>query len=240
MTTTFDFPNAQRPSLTPLRLSHEDDDVEADLKSIFLDLFDAKIADAFFDCNVLGSAHLGSFDLVRKIVNSDGLSLVDGDFLESATRYLYRAWNSGNNQGRGARFLKTYLQLLFQQEPEIYQLWQAKSATYPNVLYEHERNDCFLTSRIRIYLADLPELEIIARIYQSVRSVVPARLVASLAYRIDPLLTAINVASMVLASSHVDSSGELQGKLDFSFRETVSESSFIQPSQHIVTQGVLN
>ena len=132
---SLDFSNAQLPRLLPLEASFSENDVEADLKQMFLDIFGSTLAADVFDVNVLGAAHLGSFDLVRKAVNTDGLVLLQGDREEAATRYLYRAWKSGDVQGRGLHFLKTYLQMLFPNQCEIEQLWQDKDYPYPTALY---------------------------------------------------------------------------------------------------------
>lgn len=131
----FDFSNAQLPRLLPLESSYAENDAEGDLKRLFLDLFNDMMASDVFDVNVSGAAHLGSFDLVRKAVNTDGLVLLQGDREEAATRYLYRAWKSGDVQGRGLHFLKTYLQMLFPNQCEIEQLWQDKDYPYPTALY---------------------------------------------------------------------------------------------------------
>jgi hypothetical protein len=132
---SLDFPSAQLPRLTPLEGSFAENEVEADLKKLFLDLFGANLAGDSFDANVLGAAHLGSLDLVRKAVNTDGLVLLQGDREEAATRYLYRAWKSGDVQGRGLHFLRTYLQMLFPNECEVEQLWHDKESPYPTALY---------------------------------------------------------------------------------------------------------
>jgi len=128
---SLDFPNAQLPRLLPLERSYTENPIEADLKALFIRLFDSTLAASTFDANVLGIAHLGSFDLVRKAVNTDGLVLLQGDREEAATRYLYRAWKSGNVQGRGLHFLRTYLQMLFPNQCQVEQLWHDKALPYP-------------------------------------------------------------------------------------------------------------
>lgn len=131
---SLDFKNAQLPRLAPLEGSFSENEVEADLKQLFLDLFGAKLAAQSFDANVLGSAHLGSLDLVRKSVNTDGLAMLSGDSEEASTRYLYRAWKSRNTQGRGVHFLRTYLQMLFPNKCSVVQLWHKKTDIYPRRL----------------------------------------------------------------------------------------------------------
>lgn len=130
-----DFPSAQLPALTPLDGSFSVDSVESELKQLFLSLFAENLSGDSFDANVLGMAHLGSFELVRKFVNTDGLVLLQGDREETTTRYLYRAWKSGNVQGRGIHFLRTYLQMLFPNVCDVEQLWHDKAYPYPTALY---------------------------------------------------------------------------------------------------------
>lgn len=131
----FDFPNAQVPALIQLEGSFAENTVESDLKRLFIDLFSALMANDAFDANVAGMAHLGSIPLVRKHINYDGLSVLQGDREESATRYLYRAWKSGNCQNRGFHFLRTYLQLLFPNDTDITQMVHEVDKEYPTVLH---------------------------------------------------------------------------------------------------------
>jgi len=128
-TDQFDFPGAALPGITPLKESHANGQIEEELKGIFGELFSA-MAEETFDASVLGAPHLGSFDLVRRTVNHDGLVLLKGEREEAATRYLYRAWKSGDVQKRGLHFLRTYLQMLFPGQTEVKQLWHYKDADY--------------------------------------------------------------------------------------------------------------
>jgi len=178
----FDFSNAELPRLAPLEASYTENDVEADLKQLFLDLFGSALAPAIFDVNVLGAAHLGSFDLVRKMVNTDGLVLLPGDREEAATRYLYRAWKSGNVQGRGLHFLRTYLQVLFPNIGDAVQLWHGKGIEYPTDLRESEGPDTYLTSRIRIAINAFPDPESVYLIMSCMMQVIPARFVIDLRF----------------------------------------------------------
>lgn len=134
---SFDFKNATLPRLLALEASYAENGVEEDLKQLCLDLFRDHLSSLVFDENVLGAAHLGSFDLVRRSVNSDGLVLLQGDREEAATRYLYRAWKSGDCQGRGLHFLRTYLQLLFPNDCDVNQMVHetAPGKEYPQWLH---------------------------------------------------------------------------------------------------------
>ena len=130
-------PEVRRPVMLPLVNSFARNDVDAQSKQHFIDLFyDLQSVD-FWDAMVLGSAHLGTFNLIRRSVNADGLSLLQDSVNLCAARYLYRAWKSQNNQGRGLHFLRTYLQMLFPGRWEIYQLWHQCSVSVPHMLGEH-------------------------------------------------------------------------------------------------------
>lgn len=138
----FDFIDSSAPAAEPLARSHSASQIESELKGVFLDLF-AKLGEQSFDANVLGAAHLGSFDLVRRMVNHDGLILLPGEREEAATRYLYRAWKSGDIQKRGLHFVRTYLQLLFPGQAEVRQLWHAKDHPYGTAFVLNEPRDAY-------------------------------------------------------------------------------------------------
>lgn len=156
MTFSADFSSAKLPALTPLKNSFVVDEVENDLRNMFLDLFNTYLASDVFDLNVSGMAHLGTFDLVKKMINKDGLVLIPGDREESAARYIYRAWKSVNNQGRGLHFLRTYMQALYPGAWGIEQQMQESALAYPTALYDRsghgDDTDKYLTSRINIKL----------------------------------------------------------------------------------------
>ncbi|MBY0475372.1 MAG: hypothetical protein K2Q13_09995 [Nitrosomonas sp.] len=175
-----DFPNAKLPNLTPLKNSFVADDIENDLRNLFIDLFEEMIAGTAFDANVLGNGQLGSMDLIRKLVNVDGLALIDGAREETATRYLYKAWKSRNKNGRGFHFLKTYLQLLFPNAFVVEQMAQAKAEDYPTDLMPLARSDNtrFSTSRVRVSIdASKTTWENVIKMDPILRSIIPARLV---------------------------------------------------------------
>lgn len=178
----FDFQNAQPPQLAPLRYSFTVDDIENDLKKLFIDLFDAYLANDVFDTNVIGMAHLGSLALVRRMVNVDGLVLIGGEREEAAARYLYRAWKSRNLQGRGLYFLKTYLQLLFPNSWTVDQQVQVTASAYPTALLPAASfgndSDKYLTSRIKITVsAQSSNSGGISGIAQVIKDIIPARMV---------------------------------------------------------------
>lgn len=138
----FDFPGAHLPDIAPLRESFANGKIEEELKTLFGELFEG-VAHDTFDASVLGTPHLGSFELVRRTVNHDGLVLLKGEREEAATRYLYRAWKSGDVQKRGLHFLRTYLQLLFPGASEVKQLWHDKRFPYGDAFILNEPRDPF-------------------------------------------------------------------------------------------------
>lgn len=168
------------PSLQPLKNSHEFDQLEHDLKQMFMDLFEDHLRAGERDLNVHGAPHLGSFDLVSESVKSDGLSLINNDD-EPAMRYLHKAWR-GRNPKRGLHFLRSYLQLLFKDSWRLEQLWQSKALPYPTKLATKQRalsvgiESYFLTSRIRASITDSKSTQLDA-IIPAIRAALPARFV---------------------------------------------------------------
>ena len=74
---SFDLPDAKLPDLRALQNSWvENDPLAAEMNQLTVQLFKDSLAEQTFDINVLGVPHLGSFSLVRRAVNADGLALL--------------------------------------------------------------------------------------------------------------------------------------------------------------------
>ena len=181
----YDFANAELPSLKPLQESFAADTIEQELKDLFCELFKQTLAPSVFDVNVTGAAHLGSFDLVRRIITTDGLSLLQGDREEPAVRFLYRAWIARDNQSRGMHFLRAYLQTLFPNLCSVEQMWQDKDEVYPLGLHTSlddeefviDPEKMYLTSRVEIALDLTISTRSITTLTDIFRTILPARLV---------------------------------------------------------------
>jgi hypothetical protein len=175
----FDFPNARIPELTPLAHSFEPGDYRDQIKQLVIDLFQDKLGAAAFDANVLGMAHLGSFDLVRRTIQADGLGMLRSDREEAATRYLYRAWKKGDVQGRGLHFLRLYLQLLYPNDWIVDQLEHDKIMPYPHGTRAYTgADDHFLTSRLFVQIdANANNAPMFASFVPVFASILPARFV---------------------------------------------------------------
>lgn len=208
--------------MDPLRESFANGQIEGELKTLFCELFEGVALDTF-DVNVLGAPHLGSFDLVRRAVTSDGLVLLNGEHQEDVTRHLYRAWKSGNAQKRGLHFLRTYLHLLFPGErPRVNQLYHKKSVAYGTGFVSPltsrknlDTSQLFLTSRVEIELGvnaiaaniaptehGVSERKSVVNnfVFNAIQSSVSARLVPHFAHRIE---CGIHAASAVTSRGQV-------------------------------------
>lgn len=168
------------PTLAPLVNSATYDEIEAELKQVFLDLFATYLRSTERDLNVVGVAHLGSLDLLEKMIKQDGLAVFGDDTY--AVQYLYRAWHARNPK-RGMIFLKTYLQLIWPNGWIVDQLWQDKRLPYPTKLLARSAitdpdptTNYFMTSRISVSIADDDESGInIPRVEPALRSALAAR-----------------------------------------------------------------
>lgn len=164
------------PDLAPLRASHEADQVEAELKALFMEMLAEFVRPAERVVNTAGTPHLGPFSQVERAVKNEGLALYRRPD-ESAMRYLFRAWRARNPK-RGLHMLRTYLQLLWPNGWTVEQLHQLKAADYPEALSTTPSGDKFMTSRVRVAI-ESPNLtgEDVAATVPALRSVVPARIV---------------------------------------------------------------
>lgn len=164
------------PDLAPLRASHEADQVEAELKALFMEMLAEFVRPAERVVNTAGTPHLGPFSQIERAVKNEGLALYRRPD-ESAMRYLFRAWRARNPK-RGLHMLRTYLQLLWPNGWTVEQLHQLKAADYPEALSQTPAADKFLTSRVRVAI-ESPNTtgdDVLAAV-PALRSVVPARIV---------------------------------------------------------------
>lgn len=185
---SFDFKSSTIPQMAALEKSHANSDFEREIKALFIDLFKSRLGDDAFNAFVLGSPHLGTFDLVRKCINADGISLLQSTVEETATRYLYRAWKSGDVQKRGLHILRMYIKLLFGNLAEVTQQQHSNNDVYPTNLVDYNPKiglyeDHYLTSRVYVDIDSSLADESIKRIASSIQSVLPARFVPEIRFR---------------------------------------------------------
>lgn len=142
----------QPPALLPLVYSAEADAIEAELKELFILLFEANLREGERFVNTLGMPHLGTATQIEQSLAADGLSIYRGAAAAGgAGAYLLRSWRA-HNPKRGLALLKTYLQLLWPNVWTAVQMWQDKSVAYPDGLVEEDAGNHFLTSRVHVTL----------------------------------------------------------------------------------------
>lgn len=150
-------------------------ELEYELKDLFIKVYADTMAATADDMNVYGAPHLGSFGLVERNIDRDGLSVLR-ETTEARIRYLFRSWRHLNPE-RGLHFLRLYLSALFGDSWTAEQLWQRKDQPYPTALATTaevgDSEDHFLTSRVRV---DVDSEIVPAKILSSLRSAIAARI----------------------------------------------------------------
>lgn len=184
----FDFSRSVVPQMSALEASYTNNSFELELKQLFLRLFKEKLGEEAFNAFVLGSPHLGSYELVRKCINTDGVTLLQSNAEETATRYLYRAWKSGDVQKRGLHILRMYIKLLFGNLAEVTQQQHSNADPYPTKLIDYDpakglEDNCYLTSRVYVDIDSSFADDSIKRIASSIQTVLPARFVPEIRFR---------------------------------------------------------
>lgn len=167
------------PDLEPLRQSHEASPFEAEVKALMIELINRHLRANLDEANTLGMPHMGRPEQFARAVKHDGLALYRRDD-DQAMRYVYEAWR-GRNPKRGLAMLRTYLQLLWPNGWQMWQLWHDKSKPYPTGLSVVDGGNHWLTSRVNV---ELDEAQVddgqVTRIIPALRSVVPARILLSI------------------------------------------------------------
>ena len=91
------------PSLAPLVGSYEENQLESDLKKIFVTVFERMVRERERSLNLYGMAHLGDEELVGRNLQTDGLAVIRRD--AERMRFLLKAWRARNPR-RGMLFLR--------------------------------------------------------------------------------------------------------------------------------------
>lgn len=191
------------PDLVPLRESHEADQLETELKALFILLFEQFIRPGEREINTVGTPHLGPFEQFERAVKAEGLALVRrGD--EEAMRYMLRAWKARNPK-RGLHMLRLYMRLLWPEGWRVDQLWCDKSMPYPTSLRLSDGGNHYLTSRVNVTISSgVTSGEDVNAVVPALRSVVPARILLSLT--LEQRSTAdIGVAAAIYQGTEVQS-----------------------------------
>jgi hypothetical protein len=171
-------PTVIPPALDPLAQSHEADDLEAELQSAFIEVFEDMLRAAERRLNSYGVPHRAEFATIERFVKQDGLAMERRTSAEAFMAQLFRAWRARNPR-RGTAFLRHYLQLLWPGQWTLEQLWQDPALPYPVGANGTEAPGKFLTSRLRLLFQDdaLFSVDEVNRLSGSFRAVLPARMV---------------------------------------------------------------
>jgi hypothetical protein len=118
------------PDLQPLRNSFEYDQLEDDMKDVFLTVFDQYIRPFERQVNLSGMPHLGDTELIERTLKDYGLAIVRRD--ATRTAFLLKAARARNPR-RGMLFLKQYLQSVWPGVWKVESLWHpvATAVNYP-------------------------------------------------------------------------------------------------------------
>lgn len=121
------------PTLQPLQQSFEYDQLESELKQVFLNVFESMIRPRERQLNLYGMQHLGDSDLIERALKDSGLAIVRRDLTRSS--FLLKAARSRNPR-RGMIFLRQYLQATWPNAWKAEALWHPVSTAdaYPQYL----------------------------------------------------------------------------------------------------------
>lgn len=148
--------------LYPLVEQKEFEQLEAEIKEAFVEVYQQMLGQKMRDLLHYGSPHLANnLELLKKFFLADGLAIPRADTEIQYLQHLMKAWRIKNPK-RGFHFLRTYLQMLYPNNFRITQLWQESSRPYPTALSSEEEakrkgTPHWLTSRVKIEVTDWEE-----------------------------------------------------------------------------------
>jgi len=167
--------------LNELSNSFTENNIETDLKQLFLFIFDLFLSSKTSNVLVSANPQLGSVDFVKRYMSFYGITLVNSTLLEDDFKYILKSWTGKNNKVRGLGFLRTYLQVAYPNQVIINQLTQSKAVEYPLKTYylndTIDDNDKFLTSRVEFDLNNIVDFLSEKSIKNIIGSILPARFV---------------------------------------------------------------
>lgn len=190
--------------LAPLQASAEywDEDsessIEAELKQLFIALFEQFLRTNFRRIDHFGYPHLldaPDFETVQRFIKLDGLSLLNRETNNQPyMREVFRAWR-GQHSRRGLGFLEFYLQMLWPNAWQIKQQYHpiATANNYPNNITNDEIANSFLTSRVAVLIdpSEVTDPSEVVKMIPALRRVVPARIVLNVSLGVE--VTPFNV-----------------------------------------------
>lgn len=118
------------PDLQPLRESFEFDQLETELKAIFMKVFADTLRPLERRLNLYGIPHRGDIELIERAMKDSGLAILRRN--ETRAGFLLKAARSRNPR-RGMHFLRQYLQSVWPNVWMVEPLWHpiATAANYP-------------------------------------------------------------------------------------------------------------
>lgn len=184
------------PCLQPLQASFEYDQLESELKAVFLAVFESMIRPRERALNLYGMAHLGSEELVERNLKVDGLAVIRRD--PDSMRFLLKTWRARNPK-RGLMFLKKYLQTVWPNHWIVDQLWHpiAKLDRYPEFKAVNGGPlTHILTSRVRVSIpVSVDDGTGLASLQRALQATMAARLVLEAVLQVDISGAGISVAN---------------------------------------------
>lgn len=186
--------------LKPLEQSAHYDDVERELKQLFM----AMIQDLFGQ-QLINIFHYGmpeyadDYTVIERFTKQNGLAVLHRDLSEKhqIMRILYETWQALPSK-RGLFFLEFMLTMLYGRDWRIQRLYQPiyQLDQYPQLATAYGENNAnyFLTSRINVLLPMTANVREMESLTHSIKKLVPANIVADVGGQITTETNEIAVA----------------------------------------------
>lgn len=173
--------------MLPLKKSFANGEIEEQLKSLLIDVFEELFSDQIEDIHHYGMPHLGSPNVVERFTKQDGLVVLRRpDSSDLIMRVIYTTWKSLGSK-RGLAFLEFVLQMLIGNHWQIRRMYHsiARKDVYPSLALPFKQENSFLTSRIMIDFDQTVNIEEMTELAPTLFRLVPANIVPTLSTSAD-------------------------------------------------------
>lgn len=179
-------------------------ELEQAMKAVFVGLISQQHT-ALTDIFDYGTPFMGTKQVIERFTKLNGLAILrrENDNLADRIMAIILAnWQALASE-RGLAFLQFVLDMLYPKQNEVIQLYHSKTKShlYPLYLSEQPTNDSFLTSRIRIKIADNVDMKELVELVPVFRRLVPAHIVPDVTIQLD--LPDLPNLGMAMASHHI-------------------------------------
>lgn len=169
----------------PILHTHHANELELAMKGVFCELVGVLLLEKIGQIADYGTPFMSDVAVLEKFIKLYGIGSVHSGANERLLQILLGEWTALASE-RGLAFLSFLLTMFYPNQFRIIRLYHSKDKahSYPRALSEYAGENKFLTSRIRIKMAQDTDLKQVSALAPTIKRLVPAHIVPSIAVNV--------------------------------------------------------